>query len=99
MTKRVTAYAMLAHHALNELWLDKEGCCPKCCTPCGALQLLDGEGILDTLVQEWYEYDNGIKVFRDDTTPWFVAGKVDRGWLYSQWSLGQVHCGDDHNAE
>ena len=43
--------------------------------------------------------DNGMKVFREDTTPWFAHGKVDRGWMYSQWSLGQVHCGDDHNAE
>src|SRR5678816_1107835 len=40
---------MLAHHALNELWMDKEGCCPKCCAPCGALQLLDSEGIQDAL--------------------------------------------------
>lgn len=99
MSKRVLAYAMLAHHALNELFTDKEGCCPKCCAPCGALQLLDGEGVLDTLVQEWHEYSNGLKVFREDTTPWFVNGAIDRGWMYSQWSIGQIHCEDDHDAE
>jgi hypothetical protein len=58
--------------------------------------MLDGEGILDAIVQEWHEYDTGAKVFREDTTPWFVQGVVDRSWMYSQWSLGQVVCGDDH---
>lgn len=90
MSKRVTAYAMLAHHALNELLLDDSGCCPKCCLPCRALQILDGEGVLDVLIQEWDEYDDGTKVFAASTPPWFVDGKVDRSWLYSQWAIGEA---------
>lgn len=92
MNTRILAYAMLTHHALNELYMDKDGCCPKCCAPCGAVQILDNEGILDSLVQEWQEYDDGEKVFRDDVPEWFVAGKVDRTWLYNQWTMGETTC-------
>lgn len=58
--------------------------------------MLDDEGILDALVREWQEYTDGTKVFREDTAPWFVAGKVDRSWLYHQWTMGSSLCGDDH---
>jgi len=87
---------MLTHHALNELWIDDLGCCPKCCTPCAALKALDDDGILDAVVLEWHEYQDGTKVFRDDTPPWFVNGKVDRSWMYHQWTIGSADCGDDH---
>lgn len=97
MTKRVTAYAMLAHHALNELFTDSGGCCPRCCAPCGALKILDGEGILDALVLEWYEYEDGTRVF-ENPPEWFKNGHVDRGWMYSQWSLGEATL-ECHNAE
>lgn len=93
---RTTIYAMLAHHALNELWVDAEGCCPNCCVPCEALKLLDDEGVLDALVLEWQEYPDGTKVFREDTIPWFVDGKVDRSWMYHQWSIGSINCAEDH---
>lgn len=87
---------MLAHHALNELWVDTEGCCPKCCIPCAAVKALDDEGILDALIREWEEYADGTKVFREDTTPWYVEGVVDRIWLYNQWTVGSVYCAEDH---
>lgn len=90
---------MMTHHALNELWLDDEGCCLKCCAPCAALKILDDDGILDFIVKEWQEYDNGLKVFREDTTPWFKDGQVDRTWLYAQWALSKTNCCELENAE
>lgn len=101
-TSRVEAYAMLAQHALSALWAvsdfqprddgdDIFGCCCVCCAPCAALYFLDREGVLDALFAEWPEGAAGSSMF--------VAGKLDRAWLYAQWagSPAQEQCG--HRVE
>jgi len=91
-----TAFSMLTHHALNELYTDSDGCCPVCCAPCGALKALDDEGVLDYVVQQWQTYSDGTLVFRlvegengpEQTPSWWLDGQVNREWLHSQWSIG-----------
>lgn len=93
---RLTAYSMLVHHALNELWTEVHGgpsfsgtCCPKCCAPCGALQFLLAEMILDTIVLEWQEGSDGSKIFDYDNAPvWYdkIHRRVDREFLVKAWS-------------
>lgn len=80
---------MLAHHALSCLWQESDfqprdpdapdlwGCCAVCCAPCAALLYLDRQGILDVVLGE-FEYG-----CESDT---HVDGKVDRVWMYQQWS-------------
>lgn len=59
------AVAWLAVHALNELYIadQEEGCCPKCCGPCRALDLMREDGSLDWLVRkqgdgnDWWDPD------------------------------------------
>jgi hypothetical protein len=95
MSKRLIAYGKLAHHALSELYSSEDGCCPECCAPCDALLILDREGVLDSVVQLWAEYDDGTPVLPDDpekAPSWWKDGKVDRQWLYTQWSIGEVGC-------
>jgi hypothetical protein len=100
-TSRVEAYAMLAHHALSQVWYASDfqprdegddiwGCCPSCCAPCGALLYLDRQGVLEPLLREWEE---GMK------SSTHVNGKLDREWLYRQWagSPMQEQCG--HRVE
>jgi hypothetical protein len=90
---------MLTHHALSELYTSEDGCCPKCCAPCEALQILDEQGVLDLVVQEWEEYSDGQKVFGPISMPsWFVDGKVDRSWMYNQWTMGEATLGC-HDAQ
>ena len=99
---RLEAYAMLTHHALNCLWMqskfqpDREGCCPKHCAPCAALQYLDNEGILDAVVTNWETYEDGTKVDYNDGNV-FVESKVNRKWLYEQWRVpnGCGECSSD----
>lgn len=90
---RLIAYAMLTHHALNELYNDEDGCCPDCCTPCYALMFLEQENVLDSIVLNWEEYDDGTKVF-DVPPSWWIDGKVDRDWLYGSWE----HCPNNRHS-
>lgn len=84
VNSRLQAYAMLAHAALDLL---DDKCCPACCAPCGALKYLDEEGILDQVLLNWDEYDDGTKIFSEENAPdWWVDGKVDRDWLYKTWT-------------
>lgn len=87
------AYAMLAHHALNELWAESDfqpdgmGCCHVCCAPCAALAQLDRVGVLDKVLAAWPEGSRGSDVF--------PGGCLDRVWMYRQWSgsRAQEQCG------
>lgn len=97
MSRRVTAYAMLVHHALNELYTSEDGCCTECCAPCHALKTLDEERVLDPIVREWREYSDGTKVDLEKIE-WWKDGKVDRSWMYHQWSIGEVSC-SHHDPE
>lgn len=92
MSQRLLAYGMLTHHALNELYTDADGCCLVCCAPCGALKILDEEGVLDSVVLLWDTYADGTKIFGnpDKQPSWWKDGKVDREWLYLQWSMGTI---------
>jgi hypothetical protein len=58
--------------------------------------MLEIEGVLDVVVREFHEYPDGTKVFRPDTNPWYVDGKVDRTWLWTQWGRGVMNCGEVH---
>lgn len=101
-TSRVEAYAMLTHAALSQLWNGSDfqpkeedyedvwGCCPVCCAPCAALRYLDAAGLLDAVCREWPE---GM------TSSMFKDGRVDRDWMYRQWSnpFTQQQCG--HSLE
>ena len=94
MSKRLQAYGKLTHHALNELFVDDEGCCPECCAPCHALKDLDDEGVLDSVVRLWAEYDDGTPTLTNHS--WWKEDKVDREWMYGQWHTGQMNCSHDH---
>lgn len=87
---RLEAYAMLTHHALNEIFQSEEfGCCPKCCAPCSAIQYLDNEGILDEVVKNWDTDSDGNPIRWD----WWVDGKVDRESLYRIWAkASELEC-------
>ncbi len=86
---------MLAHHALDALWAvsdfqpDGMGCCPTCCAPCGALLFLDRDGVLDAVLDEWAEGARASSIF--------LNGRLDRDWMYRQWSRSpaQEQCGHD----
>lgn len=99
---RLEAYAMLTHHALNDIFYsyndenDGDGCCPQCCAPCEALQHLDNEGILDEVIKNWDTYSDGTSVLKEGNPSWWVNGKVDREWLYAAWKKGEWEC---HNNE
>lgn len=90
---RLEAYAMLTHHALNELWRDSkfnpfgQGCCPKHCASCVALKFFDSEGTLELILRNWDEYTDGTKIYDnpDHAPSWWVDGKVNREWMYEQW--------------
>lgn len=86
---------MLTHHALNELFTDSAGCCPKCCAPCKALKFLDEDGVLELVVLEWEQYSDGTKVFGSSVhhdPSWWSNGKIDRSWMYNQWTMGEAAC-------
>lgn len=95
MSKRLIAYGMLTQHALNELYASEDGCCPRCCAPCQALKHLDEEGVLDSVVLLWDEYTDGTPTIPQDPEkcpPWWTKDKVNRQWMYSQWSIGELVC-------
>lgn len=97
MSQRLRAYGMLTHHALNELSYavddpEVQGCCPKCCAPCDALQILDNEGILDQVVQLWDTFDDGTPVLRPNSPNWWTGSAVDREWLHAAWSANALSC-------
>lgn len=85
------AFGVLTHHALNELYTSEDGCCTKCCAPCAALKELDEQGILEEVVHLWEFHDDGTPTLIDDGA-WWKNGKVDRSWMYHQWSIGEVAC-------
>jgi len=101
---RLQAYAMLTEHALDHVWyvsqdVDDEvfGCCPKCCAPCGALQYLDQEGILDLVLAEWGDYSDGTR--RDLTNnAMYRNGKVNRELLLRAWNpkINKLDCYHDN---
>jgi hypothetical protein len=87
---------MLAQHALSSLWASSDvqpdddgvwGCCPTCCAPCAALLYLDRQGVLDAVLAEWPEGGRESAMF--------PGGKLDREWMYRQWSGSPVQqqCG------
>jgi hypothetical protein len=90
---RDEAVSMLAHYALACLWgasdfqPDGLGCCHVCCAPCAALYYLERMGLLDVTVRAWPEGMRGSDMFVDD--------RVDRVWLFRQWTGSQVQqqCG------
>lgn len=90
---RDEAVSMLAHYALCCLWAvsdfqpDGMGCCHVCCAPCAALYYLERMGLLDVTVRAWPEGMTGSDMFVDD--------RVDREWLFRQWTGSQVQqqCG------
>lgn len=88
VTSRLEAYAMLAHHALNDIFYSYDGCCPKCCATCGAIQYLDNEGILDEVIKNWDTDSEGNPVLQEGNPSWWVDGKVAREWLYASWAKG-----------
>lgn len=80
--------------ALNSLWgqSQDEGCCPKCCAPCGVLQDLDRKGQLDSFVRQAPEH-----LWK--TTFWFPNEVVDRVWLYASWGCqDNPPCEEDVDA-
>lgn len=101
-TSRVEAYSMLAHHALSALWAESDfqprdpgddvfGCCPVCRAPCAALLYLDRHGILDHVLGEWAEGGRDSDMF--------PGGRLDRAWLYRQWSGSPVQEQCGHRVE
>lgn len=96
IASRVEAYARLIHAVLDQLWYasdfqpDGMGCCHICCAPCAALYYLDCEGILDPILAEWPEGARNDK---------FVDGRVDRTWMYAQWTDSVVQQGCGHRRE
>lgn len=68
-----------------------DGCCPKCCAPCGVLEDLDREGLLDSVVT-W------APNFMWQLTSWWRKGEVDRVWLYAVWDCqGSPRCETDND--
>jgi hypothetical protein len=63
------AAAMLLDFALGQLHGDNQldGCCPRCCGPCAAIQKLHDDGQLDDVwrpyaqesEQDWWDPENG----------------------------------------
>lgn len=97
---RLAAYAMLAEFALDVLWqsvgdVHFPGCCPECCAACKALRYLDDEGILDAVLENWSEYDDGTKRIKNSTVDlkYNDDGKIDREWVYAAWKSGREVCG------
>jgi hypothetical protein len=88
MTEPITdeeALAILAIHAMNELYIQGD-CCPECCWPCDALQRLadrpDGPGSLNSILTAIPLDGLG---FRDE------HGCVDREWLAERWTRTSCH--------
>lgn len=76
--------SQLVDYALAMLWQadQQEGCCPKCCNACAALQALDETGQLDEFARRygrgsfyWYE----------------PADRVNRAWLNEAWRMTGCH--------
>jgi len=90
VTTRVEAYGMLAHYALDRLWMDSEifddGCELDKCAACAALKFLDEDGVLDHVLMNWDTDNDGKPVLMNGSPPWWKDGKVDREWLHKQWS-------------
>jgi len=97
MSKRLRAYGMLVHHALNELAYavedqDVRGCCPECCASCEALMILDKEGVLDSVVSLWDTHEDGTAVLTPGNPSWWTGTQVDRDWLYAAWTKSTTGC-------
>lgn len=90
---RDEAISMLAHYALSTLWSESDfqpdgmGCCHVCCAPCASLYYLERMGLLDVTVRGWPEGMAGSDMFVDD--------RVDRAWMFRQWTGSRVQeqCG------
>lgn len=81
---RLGQLAVLIVAQLNALY--QEPCCAKCCGPCGVVKDLADAGQLDNAIKlgpaHFYE-----------GCDWWVAGGVDRRWLYSRWDcLSNPRC-------
>jgi hypothetical protein len=77
----LAAFALGALHAEDQ----DEGCCPKCCAPCAALNHLAATGQLDRIAGDY--------VARTGECDWWdaAAGRVDPVWLARAWRLTDCH--------
>lgn len=83
----------LARFALDMLFMgdQEEGCCPRCCAPCWALQQLLDAGRLDALIAPIAKADG----WTDDKIAWWDGRQVRRDFLARAWRMTECHEGGD----
>lgn len=79
--------AVLTEFALNKLWESSpdclpgsEGCCPRCCAACYALNQLAANGELEVYLAGSPEPLDGTAWWDDERQ------MVDRAWLFRAWA-------------
>lgn len=88
------ALAILALHALNELYQARE-CCPECCWPCDALKRLsdrpDGPGSLNAILTH-APLDSLPSGAQADSLGFRCPdGSINQEWLKGAWTRTSCH--------